>query len=162
MRYYIIAGEASGDLHGSNLIRGLAAEDGAAQLRFWGGDMMLAAARENGVQAQLVRHYRDGAVMGFTEVLAKGRRLLRNVEFCKSDILAWKPDVVVLIDYPGFNMKIAEFCHRHGIRVFYYIPQDLGLSRGAQQEAQGLGGPALHRLPLREGVFLQTRHKLCL
>ena len=129
MRYYIIAGEASGDLHGSNLIRGLAAEDGAAQLRFWGGDMMLAAARENGVPAQLVRHYRDGAVMGFTEVLAKGRRLLRNVEFCKGDILAWKPDVVVLIDYPGFNMKIAEFCHRHGIRVFYYIAPKTWASR---------------------------------
>lgn len=129
MRYYIIAGEASGDLHGSNLVRGLAAEDKEARIRFWGGDMMNAAAEESGVPAKLVRHYRDGAVMGFTEVLAKGFRLLRNVGFCKEDIAAWKPDVVILIDYPGFNMKIASFCHRHGIKVFYYIAPKTWASR---------------------------------
>ena len=129
MRYYIIAGEASGDLHGSNLVRGLAAEDKEARIRFWGGDMMKAAAAESGVPAELVRHYRDGAVMGFTEVLAKGFKLLRNVEFCKEDIAAWKPDVVILIDYPGFNMKIASFCHRHGIKVFYYIAPKTWASR---------------------------------
>lgn len=129
MRYYIIAGEASGDLHGSNLVRGLAAEDKEARIRFWGGDMMKAAAAESGVPAELVRHYRDGAVMGFTEVLAKGFRLLRNVGFCKEDIAAWKPDVVILIDYPGFNMKIASFCHRHGIKVFYYIAPKTWASR---------------------------------
>lgn len=129
MRYYIIAGEASGDLHGSNLVRGLAAEDKEARIRFWGGDMMKAAAAESGVSAELVRHYRDGAVMGFTEVLAKGFRLLRNVGFCKEDIAAWKPDVVILIDYPGFNMKIASFCHRHGIKVFYYIAPKTWASR---------------------------------
>lgn len=129
MRYYIIAGEASGDLHGSNLVRGLAAEDKGARIRFWGGDMMKAAAEESGVPAELVRHYRDGAVMGFTEVLAKGFKLLRNVEFCREDIAAWKPDVVILIDYPGFNMKIASFCHRHGIKVFYYIAPKTWASR---------------------------------
>lgn len=129
MRYYIIAGEASGDLHGSNLVRGLAAEDKEARIRFWGGDMMKAAAAESGVPAELVRHYRDGAVMGFTEVLAKGFKLLRNVGFCKEDIAAWKPDVVILIDYPGFNMKIASFCHRHGIKVFYYIAPKTWASR---------------------------------
>lgn len=129
MRYYIIAGEASGDLHGSNLIRGLAAEDKDAEVRFWGGDMMLDAARECGLKAHLVRHYREGAVMGFTEVLAKGTRLLRNISFCKEDILEWKPDVVILIDYPGFNMKIAEFCHGSGIRVFYYIAPKTWASR---------------------------------
>ena len=129
MRYYIIAGEASGDLHGSNLVRGLAAEDKEARIRFWGGDMMKAAAAESGVPAELVRHYRDGAVMGFTEVLAKGFRLLRNVGFCKEDIAAWKPDVVILIDYPGFNMKIASFCHLHGIKVFYYIAPKTWASR---------------------------------
>lgn len=129
MRYYIIAGEASGDLHGSNLVRGLAAEDKGARIRFWGGDMMKAAAEESGVPAELVRHYRDGAVMGFTEVLAKGFKLLRNVGFCKEDIAAWKPDVVILIDYPGFNMKIASFCHRHGIKVFYYIAPKTWASR---------------------------------
>lgn len=129
MRYYIIAGEASGDLHGSNLVRGLAAEDKDARLRFWGGDMMLAAAKESGVPAELVRHYRDGAVMGFTEVLAKGFKLLRNIKFCKQDILSWKPDVVILIDYPGFNMKIASFCHENGIKVFYYIAPKTWASR---------------------------------
>ena len=129
MRYYIIAGEASGDLHGSNLVRGLAAEDRSAEIRFWGGDMMLAAAGESGVGAELVRHYRDGAVMGFTEVLAKGFRLLGNIDFCKKDILAWRPDVVILIDYPGFNMKIARFCHEHNIKVFYYIAPKTWASR---------------------------------
>ena len=129
MRYYIIAGEASGDLHGSNLVRGLAAEDKEARIRFWGGDMMKAAAEESGVPAELVRHYREGAVMGFTEVLAKGFKLLHNVGFCKEDIAAWKPDVVILIDYPGFNMKIASFCHRHGIKVFYYIAPKTWASR---------------------------------
>lgn len=129
MRYYIIAGEASGDLHGSNLLRGLAAEDKSAEVRFWGGDMMLGAAAECGLKAELVRHYRDGAVMGFTEVLAKGFKLLGNISFCKGDILEWKPDVVILIDYPGFNMKIAEFCHGAGIRVFYYIAPKTWASR---------------------------------
>ena len=90
---------------------------------------MKAAAEESGVPAELVRHYRDGAVMGFTEVLAKGFKLLRNVEFCREDIAAWKPDVVILIDYPGFNMKIASFCHRHGIKVFYYIAPKTWASR---------------------------------
>ena len=129
MRYYIIAGEASGDLHGGNLVRGLAAEDPAAEIRFWGGDMMLAAAKESGVPAELVRHYREGAVMGFMEVLAKGLKLLRNIEFCRKDIQEWRPDVVILIDYPGFNMKIARFCHEAGIKVFYYIAPKTWASR---------------------------------
>ena len=94
MRYYLIAGEASGDLHGSNLIRGLRAEDPAAEFRCRGGEMMEAAG------AALACHYREGAVMGLTDVLAKGGRLLRAIRECKEDILAWKPDVVVLIDYP--------------------------------------------------------------
>lgn len=132
MRYYIIAGEASGDLHGSNLMRGLAAEDMNAEVRFWGGDMMLSAASECGIRAELVRHYRDGAVMGFTEVLSKGFKLLGNISFCKRDILEWRPDVVILIDYPGFNMKIAEFCHRNSIKVFYYIAPKTWASRAGR------------------------------
>ena len=123
MRYYLIAGEASGDLHGSNLIRGLRAEDPAAEIRCRGGEMMEAAG------ATLACHYREGAVMGLTDVLAKGGRLLRAIRDCKEDILAWKPDVVVLIDYPGFNMKIAEWCHARGIRVFYYIAPKTWASR---------------------------------
>jgi len=129
MRYYLIAGEASGDLHGSKLIRGLAAEDPKAEFRFWGGDMMSAAAEESHSPASLVQDYRDGAVMGLAEVLAKGFKLLGNIRRCKEDILGWKPDAVVLIDYPGFNMKIAKFCHEHHIRVFYYIAPKTWASR---------------------------------
>ena len=125
MRYYIIAGEASGDLHGSNLIKGIRAEDPQAEIRFWGGDLMAAAA-PGGI---LVRHYKEGAVMGFVEVLAKAGKLLKNVSFCKKDILEWNPDVVILIDYPGFNFKIAEFAHKAGYKVFYYIAPKVWASR---------------------------------
>ena len=130
MRYYIIAGEASGDLHGSNLMKGIYAEDPNAQIRFWGGDLMqsvweTAATPSSG----LVRHYKEGAVMGVVEVLAKARKLLGNVSFCKKDILAWQPDVVILIDYPGFNFKIAEFAHKAGFKVFYYIAPKVWASR---------------------------------
>lgn len=123
MRYYIIAGEASGDLHGSNLMKGILNEDPQADIRFWGGDLM------NDVYPGLVRHYKEGAVMGFVEVLAKAGRLLRNVKFCKQDILEWNPDVVILIDYPGFNFKIAEFAHKAGYKVFYYIAPKVWASR---------------------------------
>ena len=125
MKYYIIAGEASGDLHGSNLIKGICAEDPQAEIRFWGGDLMAAAAPGS----TLVRHYKEGAVMGFVEVLAKAGKLLKNVSFCKKDILDWNPDVVILIDYPGFNFKIAEFEHKAGFKVFYYIAPKVWASR---------------------------------
>ena len=125
MKYYIIAGEASGDLHGSNLIKGICTEDPQAEIRFWGGDLMAAAA-PGGI---LVRHYKEGAVMGFVEVLAKAGKLLKNVSFCKKDILEWNPDVVILIDYPGFNFKIAEFAHKAGYKVFYYIAPKVWASR---------------------------------
>ena len=124
MKYYIIAGEASGDLHGSNLMKGIYAEDPQADIRFWGGDLMA------GVAGHVpVRHYKEGAVMGFVEVLAKAGKLLKNVKFCKEDIKAWNPDVVILIDYPGFNFKIAEFAHKAGFRVFYYIAPKVWASR---------------------------------
>ena len=131
MKYYIIAGEASGDLHGSNLMKGIYAEDPSADIRFWGGDLMCEAFQNNPSQASLdlVRHYKEGAVMGFVEVLAKAGRLLKNVDFCKKDILAWQPDVVILIDYPGFNFKIAEFAHKAGFKVFYYIAPKVWASR---------------------------------
>ena len=143
MRYYIIAGEASGDLHGSNLMKGLYAEDPQAEIRFWGGDLMesvWSVFRNNPSQTTsgpspcgqgdgLVRHYKEGAVMGFVEVLAKAGKLLNNVSFCKKDILEWKPDVVILIDYPGFNFKIAEFAHKAGFKVFYYIAPKVWASR---------------------------------
>ena len=132
MKYYIIAGEASGDLHGSNLMKGIYAEDPSAAIRFWGGDKMSAVHQLHskvGEGSGLVRHYREGAVMGFQEVIAKGWRLLGNVTGCKRDIAAWNPDVVILIDYPGFNFKIARFAHRHGFKVFYYIAPKVWASR---------------------------------
>jgi lipid-A-disaccharide synthase len=115
MRYYLIAGEASGDLHGSNLVKALHKQDAQADVRCWGGDKMEAAG------ATLVKHYRDLAFMGFVEVLMHLRTILRNIDFCKKDILAYKPDVLVLIDYPGFNMRIAEWAKQQGIKVAYYI-----------------------------------------
>ena len=137
MKYYIIAGEASGDLHGSNLMKGIYAEDPQAEIRFWGGDCMVgvwagSTVSETNPHLQhdgLVKHYKEGAVMGFVEVLAKAGKLLKNVKFCKEDILAWNPDVVILIDYPGFNFKIAEFAHKAGFKVFYYIAPKVWASR---------------------------------
>ena len=126
MRYYLIAGEASGDLHGSNLVKGLRAEDPDAVLRCRGGDLMQAAG------AELAFHYREGAVMGLSDVLRNAGRLLRGLRACKRDILRWHPDAVILIDYPGFNMKIARFCHRRGIRVFYYIAPKTWASRAGR------------------------------
>lgn len=115
MRYYVIAGEASGDLHGGNLITALHKKDTAAHIRCWGGDKMEAAG------ATLVKHYRELAFMGFVEVIANLRTILRNIDFCKKDIIAYNPDVLVLIDYPGFNLRIAEWAKQKGIKVVYYI-----------------------------------------
>lgn len=115
MKYYIIAGEASGDLHGSNLIKEIRLLDNTAAFRVWGGDKMEAAG------AILVKHYRDLAFMGFVEVLKNLRVILNNLAYCKKDILLHKPDVLVLIDYPGFNLRIAKWAKERGIRVIYYI-----------------------------------------
>ena len=159
MKYYIIAGEASVDLHGSNLMKGIYAEDPQADIRFWGGDSMLSVwevfqnnpshscgagpspCGQGGSTVLknlpdltpkgtgMVRHYKEGAVMGFVEVLAKAGKLLANVKFCKKDIKEWNPDVVILIDYPGFNFKIAKFAHKAGYKVFYYIAPKVWASR---------------------------------
>lgn len=115
MKYFIIAGEASGDLHGSNLIKGLKQADPQCQIRCWGGDLMKEAGGE------LVSHYKDTAVMGFFEVLMKIGKIFRNFRKCHKDILDFNPDVVVLIDYPGFNFRIAKFAKKRGFKVFYYI-----------------------------------------
>lgn len=114
-KYYIIAGEASGDLHGGNLIQAMKQQDPAADIRCWGGDKMLAA---GGV---LVKHYRDLAFMGFIEVVKNLGTILKNLKFCKQDIEAFKPDVLVLIDYPGFNLRIAKWAKEQQIKVVYYI-----------------------------------------
>lgn len=115
MKYYLIAGEASGDLHGSNLIKQLHQLDTDAAIRCWGGDLMKAAG------AGLVKHYRDLAFMGFAEVVRNLPTILNNIKFCKEDILRFKPDVLVLIDYPGFNLRIAEWAKAEGFKVIYYI-----------------------------------------
>jgi len=115
MKYYIIAGEASGDLHGANLVTALKKLDGAAQVRCWGGDQMEAAG------ATLVKHYRELAFMGFIEVVANLRTIFRNLAFCKKDIAAYQPEVLILIDYPGFNLRMAAWAKKQGLRVIYYI-----------------------------------------
>ncbi|MEI8111774.1 MAG: lipid-A-disaccharide synthase [Chitinophagia bacterium] len=114
-RFYIIAGEASGDLHGSNLIKALRQTNPDAVIRCWGGDLMEAAG------ATLVKHYRDLAFMGFWEVIKNLPTIIRNLRFCKQDILAFQPDVLVCIDYPGFNLRIAEWAHEKGFKIAYYI-----------------------------------------
>ncbi|MBK7381748.1 MAG: lipid-A-disaccharide synthase [Flavobacteriales bacterium] len=138
-RLYIIAGEASGDLHGANLVRELFAcaspnnehrttnndPPNNLSIRAWGGDRMSAAG------AEVVKHYRELAFMGFTQVIMNLRTILRNIEVCKQDIEAFKPDAIVLIDYPGFNLRIAEWAHAKGIPVYYYIsPQVWAWKKG--------------------------------
>ena len=128
MKYYIISGEASGDLHGANLIRALRLKDKEACFRYWGGDRMKEAAGDAGT---MVRHIRDLAIMGIVEVVSHLGTVMGNISFCKKDILAFNPDVVVFIDYPGFNLKIAKFTHAHGFRNVYYIsPQIWAWKKG--------------------------------
>ena len=116
MKYYLIAGEASGDLHASNLMKALKREDPDAEFRYFGGDLMAACG------GTLVKHYRDMAYMGFIPVLMNLDKVLANMRLCKQDIAAWRPDVVILVDYPGFNLKIAKYVKTHlNIPVYYYI-----------------------------------------
>ena len=129
MKYYIIAGEASGDLHGSNLMKGLYAKDPDARIRFWGGGLMDAVHKEHESGEGLVKDYREGAVLGFVEILLSARSLMKKIRFCEDDISAWKPDAVILIDYPGFNLRIAEFAHKAGFKVYYYIVPKVWASR---------------------------------
>lgn len=130
MKYYIIAGEASGDLHGSNLMKGIYSQDSEAVIRFWGGDLMNEVfLKHEATGGGLVRHYKEGAIMGFWEVFTHAGKLLGNISRCKKDILSWQPDIVILIDYPGFNFRIAGFTHKHGIRTYYYIAPKVWASR---------------------------------
>ncbi len=115
MKYYLVAGEASGDLHGANLMKALKKEDSASEFRYFGGDKM----HDEG--GELVKHYADMAFMGFTEVLLNLSTIFKNLKACKKDILAYQPDVLILIDFPGFNLKIADFAKENGIKVCYYI-----------------------------------------
>ena len=115
MKYYIIAGEASGDLHGSNLIKEIKKLDADADIRCWGGDKMQATG------ATLVKHYRDLAFMGFAEVIKNLPAILKNFKFCKEDIRNFNPDAVILIDYPGFNLRMAKWTKQNGFKTIFYI-----------------------------------------
>jgi lipid-A-disaccharide synthase len=115
MKYYIIAGEASGDLHGANLMKSLYKKDSEADIRFWGGDLMQATG------GTLVKHYKELAFMGFIEVVFNLKTILNNIKICKTDILNFQPDVIIFIDYPGFNMRIAKWAKEIGIKTHYYI-----------------------------------------
>ncbi len=123
MKYYIIAGEASGDLHGSNLIKSLREQDSDAIVRCWGGDLMQQAGGE------LVRHYKEMAFMGFTEVLANVGTIFKNIRFCKEDIAAFHPDVIIFIDYSGFNLRIAQWARENDYQTSYYISPQIWASR---------------------------------
>lgn len=115
MKYYLVAGEASGDLHGANLMKALKQKDAQAEFRYFGGDKMKA---EGGT---IAKHYAEMAFMGFTEVVLNLRTIVRNMKACKNDISAYQPDVLILIDFPGFNLKIADFANKNGLKVCYYI-----------------------------------------
>ena len=115
MNYYIIAGEASGDLHGSNLMKALLNKDVNANFRFWGGDLM------QEVSDGLVKHYKELAFMGFLEVIMNLKTISKNLSFCKEDILNYNPDVIIFIDYPGFNLRIAKWAKQKGFKTHYYI-----------------------------------------
>lgn len=148
MKYYIIAGEASGDLHASNLIAELKKKDAHAEFRAWGGDLM----KKQG--ATLVKHYRYMAFMGFVEVAVNLRKVLNNIKECKKDMLAYKPDAVILVDYPGFNLRMAKFAHDNGLKVFYYIsPQVWAWKRRRVKKIKESVDEMLVILPFEEEFY---------
>ena len=150
MKYYIIAGEASGDLHGSNLIKELKKQDPATTVRCWGGDLMQQAGGD------LVKHYKDLAFMGFTEVLMNLRTIFRNLDFCKQDILRYRPDALILIDYPGFNMRIAKWAHQNlpNPRIIYYIsPQVWAWKEGRVRQIRETVDKMLVILPFEKAFY---------
>ncbi len=148
MKLYIIAGEASGDLHAANLIKALRQREPGLEIRAWGGDLMEAAG------ATLVKHYRDLAFMGFAEVLMHLPTILRNLEFCKQDILAFKPDAVLFVDYPGFNLRMAEFVKKQGIPTSYYIsPQLWAWKAGRVKQIRAYIDQMLCILPFETGWY---------
>ena len=148
MKYYIIAGEASGDLHGSNLIKELHKLDATANIRCWGGDLMQAAG------STLVKHYRELAFMGFAEVVKNLPTIFRNIKFCKQDIEQYKPDVLVLIDYPGFNLRIAEWAKQQGYKVVFYIsPQVWAWKEGRVKKMKQTIDKMLVILPFEKDYY---------
>lgn len=153
MKYYIIAGEASGDLHGSNLMRALYQEDANADIRFWGGDLM------QEVGGTLVKHYRDLAFMGFAEVIMNLKTILNNIKFCKNDIEKFNPDVIIFIDYPGFNMRIAKWAKQKGIKTHYYIAPQIWAWKENRIKAIKRDFDKLFVILPFEKDFFEVKHK---
>ncbi len=155
MKYYIISGEASGDLHASNLMKEINKKDKQADFRCWGGELM----QEQG--GKLVKHYKDLAFMGFLEVLLNIRTIIRNIRFCKQDLLEYNPDVLILVDYPGFNLRIAEFAHKKGIKVFYYIsPQIWAWKKSRVHKIKKTVDRMFVILPFEEGFYNKYNYKV--
>lgn len=155
MKYYIIAGEASGDLHAANLIRAIKSNDAQAAFRVWGGKRMQAEG------ATLVRHYRDLAFMGFIEVIFNLKTILRNIAFCKKDILSFRPDVLILVDYPGFNLRIAEFAKQQGLKVVYYIsPQVWAWKKSRVHKIKKTVDKMLVILPFEQAFYAQYNYEV--
>ncbi len=149
MKYYIIAGEASGDLHGSNLMKAIIEKDPSAEFRFWGGDKMADVAN-----TPPVKHYKELAFMGFIEVVQNLKTILGNLSFCKKDIDAYQPDAVIFIDYPGFNLRVAEFAKKRGIKTIYYIsPQIWAWKKGRIKQIRASIDKMLVILPFEKGFY---------
>ena len=153
MKYYLIAGEASGDLHGANLMRALQQIDPEAEFRFWGGDRMEA------VGGKLIKHYRDLAFMGFWEVVTNLRTILRNIDFCKRDITQFQPDALIFIDYPGFNMRIAKWAKEIGIPTHYYISPQIWAWKENRIKAIKRDVDAMYVILPFEKDFYEEKHQ---
>lgn len=155
MKYYIVAGEASGDLHASNLMKAIKARDPQAEFRCWGGDLMQAAGGD------IVKHYRDLAFMGFWEIFTNLGTILRNLRICETDILLYEPDALILVDYPGFNLRIADFVKSNGLRTFYYIsPQIWAWKKGRIKKIKRCVDEMMVILPFEEEFYRQQGMKV--
>lgn len=155
MKYYIVAGEASGDLHASNLMKALKAQDPEAEFRCWGGDLMEQAGGD------IVKHYKELSFMGFWEVFTHLNTVLRNIRICETDILLYEPDAVILVDYPGFNLRIAEFVKAQGMKVFYYIsPQIWAWKKGRIKKIKRVVDEMLVILPFEADFYAKHGMKV--
>lgn len=155
MKYYIVAGEASGDLHAANLMKAIKLRDPQAEFRCWGGDLMAAQGGD------LVKHYRDLAFMGFWEVFTNLNTVLRNIRICQTDILLYEPDALILVDYPGFNLRIADFAKAQGLKVYYYIsPQIWAWKKGRIKKIKRCVDEMMVILPFEEEFYRQLGMKV--
>ena len=152
MKYYIIAGEASGDLHASNLMKALLQEDRQAEFRFWGGDLMEA------VGGKPVKHYRELAFMGFLEVVMNLRTIAKNLSFCKNDIISYKPDVIIYVDYPGFNLRIAKWAKKKGFANHFYISPQIWAWKEGRINAIKRDIDAMYVILPFEKEFYEKKH----